>query len=856
MSRAVSLGILVSVLAGPVWAAVIGEPKQPYSDRSDDVSRDHIETIGESRHAYSIRFAGTIDGTMTRMPIGYAAFSQGWQPNRLVLIENTGQTDVTNPRLVVNERGDWHTLESIVAEATRGYTSPADRARAIWEFVRRQRFHACTWDGECSDALKALNVYGYTLCGNQAQVITDLWRAAGLKTRRCYPIGHCVSEVFYDGGYHLLDSDEHVICLLRDNRSLASAEQIVRDHDLVKRTHTYGIGRNAGRRTDEFSASLYVYEGKREGEYPVATHHSMDLTLRPGESIEFRWDHIGKQYTAGTPPEKGQKMRDGLGDLLAGWGATAYDNLRNGKLRYEPDLSSPLAQRGITEADNVAFDTPSGQLKPTVAGKPAQVTWKFASPYVFVGGRAVAELRTGSGAAAWWSYSTDGKSWTKLPAASDSGNGRLTASIDEIVSPRRHPAYRFWLRLSLQGDTAVSDVAFEHDIQTSALGLPELTVGDNRVVYSDSSSGERQVRITHRWLERSAWHAPNPPAEAIVPKDEAVVEGTRVSFRWADATDPDGDKIADYQFELSEHPDKRWPLSPNFEKRISLTPFKGKPEWAVPYVGLLNPDTTYYWHVRALDATGVWGPWSRTFRFRTTAPGVPLDVRLVSDSGQGFTLTWKANPQGRAPVAYKVYGSDERGFSVSDTEYSVFRGKGFVGSIEEYTAKPAMAKDAGAVKTAPNLVARVSETRLSVVGSDLTLPNANRAFYRVVAIDAKGNESGPSGCAEVPRPFVCSRPPSPARVGVNYRYAVQVIRSIGDLRCRRSPTSSYNAAFWDREHYTFKPASLPEGLTIDPQTGVISGTLTRPGTVRLVFEVFLGTGQPTQIKQELQVTAP
>ena len=69
----------------------------------------------------------------------------------------------------------------------------------------------------------------------------------------------------------------------------------------------------------------------------------------------------------------------------------------------------------------------------------------------------------------------------------------------------------------------------------------------------------------------------------------------------------------------------RWPLSPNFEKRLSLTGSKGKPQWLAPDVGVLNPDTDYYWHVRALDATDVWGPWSRTFRFRTVAPGVPLD---------------------------------------------------------------------------------------------------------------------------------------------------------------------------------------------------------------------------------------
>ena len=29
-------------------------------------------------------------------------------------------------------------------------------------------------------------------------------------------------------------------------------------------------------------------------------------------------------------------------------------------------------------------------------------------------------------------------------------------------------------------------------------------------------------------------------------------------------------------------------------------------------------------------------------------------------------LRWKPNPAGRQPVKYRVYGSDEKGFSVSD----------------------------------------------------------------------------------------------------------------------------------------------------------------------------------------------
>jgi transglutaminase-like putative cysteine protease len=96
---------------------------------------------------------------------------------------------VINPWLTVNGLGDWRTLEKIAAEATRGCTTDAEKARAIWEWGRKHRYHACTWDGECDDAVKVHNVYGYTLCGDDAIIIDDMFRAAGLKTRPGRPVG-------------------------------------------------------------------------------------------------------------------------------------------------------------------------------------------------------------------------------------------------------------------------------------------------------------------------------------------------------------------------------------------------------------------------------------------------------------------------------------------------------------------------------------------------------------------------------------------------------------------------------------------------------------------------------------------
>src|SRR5262249_39588535 len=183
-------------------------------------------------------------------------------------------------------------------------------------------------------------------------------------------------------------------------------------------------------------------------------------------------------------------------------------------------------------------------------------------------------------------------------------------------------------------------------------------------------------------------------------------------------------------FELSERADMAWPLSSNFSKLVSNTADRGKPRYSVPYTGLLTPGRDYYWRVRARNAKGVWGPWSKTWSFTAGGPAQPLDVVLESVKGADgkMVLRWKPNSAGNKPVKYRAYGSDEKGFSVSDEPY-----RRNVGQSKEVPAQaPA------------NFVAETADTELVVLGARVDLPNTNRAFYRVVAIDDKGKRSGPS----------------------------------------------------------------------------------------------------------------
>jgi len=70
-----------------------------------------------------------------------------------------------------------------------------------------------------------------------------------------------VTQVFYDDAWHLYDGDMHSLYLLRDNETVAGEQDLVRDHDLIKRTHTQGILRPQGRAGDEWESFDLRFRG-------------------------------------------------------------------------------------------------------------------------------------------------------------------------------------------------------------------------------------------------------------------------------------------------------------------------------------------------------------------------------------------------------------------------------------------------------------------------------------------------------------------------------------------------------------------------------------------------------------------
>lgn len=317
-------------------AAMGDDARAPWASNhhTTDVPRRHVQEATAGRVDYVVVQGGTMDGRNCRSPQGvWQPFEQTWESNRSVRMENVGKTIVVNPWLS-NGRNDFRSLDRIVARAVGPGMSDAEKARALWWQEVQLRFHLEGDNDELLDPVKVFNIYGYNTCGNDSICLAGQWRAAGFLVAPARLVGHCVTQVFYDGSWHLMDGDMHAIYLLRDNETVADEQDLVRDHDLIRRTHTQGLLQPDGRAGDEWESSIYVFEGKVTGDRNSA-RSAMDMTLRPGEAIVWRWGRRDPiKYHGARPPQ-------------------FPDRICNGSWEYRPDLRRPTWRAGATRVESV-----------------------------------------------------------------------------------------------------------------------------------------------------------------------------------------------------------------------------------------------------------------------------------------------------------------------------------------------------------------------------------------------------------------------------------------------------------------------------------------------------------------------
>ncbi|MEA3366049.1 MAG: hypothetical protein U9Q79_10460, partial [Candidatus Hydrogenedentes bacterium] len=126
--------------------------------------RTHVEEITESRRDYTVTVGGHLDmdNTMTRT---HGDREIAFQNNISLVIANTGDTVVRNPRVITNNKRRWATIDEVVAEFTADAQTPQEKIYLIWENMRRNIHHDDPiMKGDMHDPVRLLNIYGGGLC--------------------------------------------------------------------------------------------------------------------------------------------------------------------------------------------------------------------------------------------------------------------------------------------------------------------------------------------------------------------------------------------------------------------------------------------------------------------------------------------------------------------------------------------------------------------------------------------------------------------------------------------------------------------------------------------------------------------
>ncbi|MBN2410467.1 hypothetical protein JXQ31_02170 [candidate division KSB1 bacterium] len=597
--------------------------KKPYQYNSKPYAlKSHEQVIeGKNELVYEINTDGTLN------PL-----------NDELVIENCGDVDIINPRITINDKWNWYTCEAMANEIVRDAATDREKAIAISQFVHNNRYHfqppgKPSGKDYVSDPVIGLNIFGHMYCGMAARITSTLAKKAGLDARLWGLYGHIVSEIFYDGEWHLFDSDAGVFYLNKDNKTIAGMDDLVKDPWLVERTYHPGLAgwkqahprrTSTGAWSDGMKTVINFYtttENNEVEEVEPGDLYEMDLTLRPGEKIILRWDNVGKFYNKYLFTEP-----------------LVY---ANGKIVYKPDLTDNSYRKHIESETNIKSVADDGKrpnihvdsciTEDTWRSYEANIIYKVKCPYVIVGGCLTGNFYRNDkyGDFCQIELSFDGKQWIPVWTAPTTGWINHNQVLDGLISPvGKEPKYEYYVKMNFAaagagfdrpqepGDNTqagIDNFTLTTDFQVNPLSIPALSLGLNKVSYTDQTEGRGKVKITHRWYRRDDNHYPDAPVKPLYPADKEVIDSLTPLLRWEEARDIDkNDKIIDYHIQLSARPDFKWPLSANFDRDAG----SGAAEWQVPK-GWLNPDQTYYWRVKAKDKNGNWGGYSKGWSFTT-----------------------------------------------------------------------------------------------------------------------------------------------------------------------------------------------------------------------------------------------
>ncbi|RFS23955.1 T9SS C-terminal target domain-containing protein [Chitinophaga silvatica] len=739
----------------------------------------------KSKSDSTLILGGTLDAVNTLTPT-FNGFKRVFQPLKSIRITNQGVSTIISPRLIINNSKNWYNINRLIDEINAGVdeSSTKDKYMAVWNFAIKNHFHfspAETGD-EQHDPIKLFAIYGYGICD-------DITRVLGTSSKRAsnftlYDLNvHVVPDLYIDSDTCIIDGDTGAFYLGLDNKKLVGYNSLIADRYLISRTHHYGSSSDNPDWMDKVVSTFYGSDdfSSLKSIPPFSTYHTLDYNLRPQESIIFDETISNPLYHS---YQSGSVLKSEL--------------VSNGRFEYNIPFKNELFPIIFDSVWNCVAQNGSLKLTKNDGG----FIVKVASPFVLVDGNVKYGLG-GFTSSDYFkvSYSTDLLNWKLISNNSTAGTktDNLTNTIATLTTPATYGYFlKFECHTSNTTNFKIDSLIVTSVFQNSKLFIPDLKLGNNLVHYEDDNTGQQQVQVTIAYQQTTNNRPPSNLINPIFPADKSTINYGQFQFAWSVPSDPDGDTITDYEIEVSERPDMKYPLSPNFKRMMTGVYTYNPPPiipaaYYIPWPGLLNNNTTYYWHVRAKDSKGAWGDWSNTFQFIPHSPMPVLNPQLLR-SPDSVKITWDKNPEGLAAIKYLVYASNEAdGFTPSTS----------------------------------NLIATVDTTSYSYKVDD-TKPAY--AFYRVSALTGENNQkSTPTSLLKLSYPDVFA----PIESVESERQVSIPLYQLSKYRINYNMRT--DAIDTIKSNVVVTPVKLPSWLSYDPACNCLKGYLDSSTAHRLLY---------------------
>jgi len=469
------MGRMVAIIGAVFLLTPAGGPSCAQKPSSPDLVflnnvRAHTEVVTGAKHSFSI-------STPRDVPLENVSI-------RIEVIEG----ESINPHLLSNGSIDCSSMKSIVEGVVTPGMTAEEKALALWRFVMDACYHG-RW-GTSLDGLEHLNVYGYGYCGTYAAVLESLWWAAGLKARHVNIGNHAATEVYYDNGWHYIDADTRTFYLLRDNRTIASLDELNDNVELWNMLRQ-GSSRMPGKK--------YYYMTMHPNGHGRSPVYSNQFSMAKGDVLTLSWRQQGKWCLA-------------RGEEGGNEPAPEPPLYGNGHFRFFRDFANPSqARSGLVSSSNIDWrDAAAGYLHPEKPGTEASLVYRVKSPYFMpettLSGSFFRKIASDS---IGLDISTDnGKKWVPLWRADGAGNVKASATTVQTqqVTTDAPWKYSYLVRLRMRAGKSPRNVGVYNLESSSVLVfnprcLPALHTSDNRITFSDGARAKRSVKVTYTWRD-------------------------------------------------------------------------------------------------------------------------------------------------------------------------------------------------------------------------------------------------------------------------------------------------------------------------------------------------------------------